>query len=408
MEGYIRDCAAVAEDDRDQGFASASDLPSCNSNSSDGEAEGDGGPHVFSGDEEELNSKQNAINNLPQDTHFRRDSSGSSDDGISDEDKTAEITQKLISQVELMFSDEHLAKDGFLLKHVRRRSDGYVSLKLVAGLRKVKQISRDFPTILSALRLSLKLDVNLDGTKVRRMEPLTPYLKSLPISGGKDKEPTTAVSNKPRPSADLSQDEMLNRVSTRHGGNINQTSNGYHRKISRNSSNASTGSSNCSRHGSFSQQYHAGTSPADLFYRNVHVLAGEESTPQVNRRRGGSLPIPMNGNANANHHYHAGGPPPAYYNYQRNSMYLSPNSSPPNGNEIPQRPKSNSYCEGTPNKNLSLATSPNGMSVWLQRRMASTRSSEGNIELNGVLRQPRGPDGTKGFASNQNQAQRCV
>lgn len=98
-----------------------------------------------------------------------------------------QTAQKIVSQVESMFSDDHLAKDGFLLKHVRRRSDGFVSLKLVAGLRKVKQISRDFPVVLNALKDSSKLEINSEGTKVRRVEPLTPFLKSVPIKS-KDKE----------------------------------------------------------------------------------------------------------------------------------------------------------------------------------------------------------------------------
>lgn len=112
--------------------------------------------------------------------------SDSASTGSADENRK-EIAQKIVSQVEAMFSDEHLAKDGFLLKHVRRRSDGFVSLKLVAGLRKVKQISRDFPVVLDALKDSAKLEVNSEGTKVRRVEPLTASLKSLPIKS-KDKE----------------------------------------------------------------------------------------------------------------------------------------------------------------------------------------------------------------------------
>lgn len=98
-----------------------------------------------------------------------------------------------------MFSDDHLAKDGFLLKHVRRRSDGFVSLKLVAGLRKVKQISREFPVVLNALKTSESLEVNTEGSKIRRKEPLTNELKAMPIkqakkekTGSGDKEKNSA------------------------------------------------------------------------------------------------------------------------------------------------------------------------------------------------------------------------
>lgn len=130
----------------------------------------------------------------------------SSDGPENSDNENPEVTGKLICQVESMFSDDHLAKDGFLLKHVRRRSDGFVSLKLVAGLRKVKQISRDFPTVLASLRKSSKLEVNSDGTKIRRTEPLTPYLKSLPTTGNKDKDKESkALSD--GASSDSAQDE---------------------------------------------------------------------------------------------------------------------------------------------------------------------------------------------------------
>lgn len=107
--------------------------------------------------------------------------------------------------------------------------------------------------------------------------------------------------------------------------------------------------------------------------------SGEDSqSPQVGRRRGGSLPIA------------------ALQRASTNGAYISPNSSPPNGTLIigpnGARPKSNSYCEGA---------SPTSMSPWLQRRKASasSRLSSGELNFSGVLRQPRGPDGTKGFAT---------
>jgi len=318
-----------------------------------------------------------------------------------------------------MFSDEHLAKDGFLLKHVRRRSDGFVSLKLVAGLRKVKQISRDFPAVLNALRDSTKLEINAEGTKIRRAEPLSAFLKAVPIKAkekgpGKDKDnqgssndenqqPPISIhqQNNKSPSNNFENARSGNnqngnrRNSTQNQNNANnngvnnqsrRNSSAYH-QTHRKSSNTSTASSNnSSRHNSFSKPPLSSSShPADLL-RNVYssVVAysssGEESqSPQVGRRRGGSLPIAA---------------------LQRSSggAYLSPNSSPPsNGAFITigpngARPKSNSYCEGT---------SPTTMSPWLQRRKASasSRLSNGELTFSGVVRQPRGPDGTKGFAS---------
>ena len=105
-----------------------------------------------------------------------------------------EMISQIIAQAEWYFSDEHLAIDSFLLKHCRRRADGYVSLKLVAGLRKVRQASRDFPTVLAALRLSDKLEVDSEGSKVRRRDPLPPELKTMPIVSKVKKEKRRAMS----------------------------------------------------------------------------------------------------------------------------------------------------------------------------------------------------------------------
>lgn len=46
------------------------------------------------------------------------------------------------AQLEDLFTDSHLAEDGFLLKHVRKNKQGYVSLKLLTCLKKVKRKKR--------------------------------------------------------------------------------------------------------------------------------------------------------------------------------------------------------------------------------------------------------------------------
>jgi len=363
---------------------------SSNYNTSDGEH--DSGLVFTDPEENDSIDGVTSTDHIPAEPHTngRRDSDSSdisSDGQENNENDNGQLSEKLLSQVETMFSNDHLAKDGFLLKHVRRRSDGYVSLKLVAGLRKVKQISRDFDVILQTLRKSEKLEVNAEGSKIRRIEPLTQFLKSLPTTGNKDKE-NNAKSATNGASSDSAQDEFVNRVNMR-----NNYGNGPHKKIHRNNSNASTCSSNgSSRNGSFSMPYHPGS---DLMYRNMMVYHSNEEGPQIIRRRGGSLPMPMV--MPGDQSFLNGYPYQHYQNGpqgQRNSMYLVPNLSPPSGAGFQQRPKSNSYCEGVERKN-----STGGMSLWLQRRLANSRSSEGSIVTTGVIRQPRGPDGTKGFAA---------
>lgn len=68
-----------------------------------------------------------------------------------------------------------------MLKHVRRNRLGYVSLKLVTSFRKVKPLTRDHRAVAYSLRqLSEKLEVNEEGTKVRRRDPLPDFDETTP------------------------------------------------------------------------------------------------------------------------------------------------------------------------------------------------------------------------------------
>lgn len=92
----------------------------------------------------------------------------------------AELTQRIVDQVEYYFSDENIVKDAFLLKHVRRNKEGYVSLKLIASFKRVKHIARDWRVVRVALERSAKLEINEAGTKLRRKEPLPLYDQTTP------------------------------------------------------------------------------------------------------------------------------------------------------------------------------------------------------------------------------------
>ncbi|XP_068693638.1 la-related protein 6-like [Montipora capricornis] len=79
-----------------------------------------------------------------------------------------ELSEKIVSQVEFYLSDENLAKDAFLLKHVRRNKEGYVNLKLITSFKKVKTLTKDFRVVAEALEMSTKLSMNSERTKVKR------------------------------------------------------------------------------------------------------------------------------------------------------------------------------------------------------------------------------------------------
>lgn len=84
----------------------------------------------------------------------------------------SEIQERIVRQVEWYFSDENILKDSFLMKHIRRNKQGFVSLKLVASFRKVKSLSKDWGVVQASLRHSSVLELNEDGSKVRRRKPV--------------------------------------------------------------------------------------------------------------------------------------------------------------------------------------------------------------------------------------------
>ncbi|GFU33860.1 la-related protein 6 [Nephila pilipes] len=83
-----------------------------------------------------------------------------------------ELRNKILMQVEYLFSDSNLPKDKFLLKHICRNKEGYVSLKLISSLRKVKALTKNWRVVAYSLEKSEKLQMNNEKTKIRRLEPL--------------------------------------------------------------------------------------------------------------------------------------------------------------------------------------------------------------------------------------------
>ncbi|NWW45171.1 LARP6 protein, partial [Pedionomus torquatus] len=92
------------------------------------------------------------------------------------------LIQRIVSQVEFYLSDENLSKDAFLLKHVQKNKMGFVSIKLLTSFKKVKYLTRDWRLTLYALQFSELLEVNEEGTKVRRRVPIPESLLSIPPS----------------------------------------------------------------------------------------------------------------------------------------------------------------------------------------------------------------------------------
>lgn len=91
-----------------------------------------------------------------------------------------ELADKIVQQVEFYFSDANITKDAFLLKHVKRNKEGYVSLKLISSFKRVKHLTKDWRVVAHALSRSDKLEINEAGTKLRRVDPLPQYDETTP------------------------------------------------------------------------------------------------------------------------------------------------------------------------------------------------------------------------------------
>jgi len=81
---------------------------------------------------------------------------------------TTDLMERVIRQVEYWLSDENLKNDEFIVK---RMSKGWVQIKLLATMKKMKRLTKDTYFIADALRNSEKLIVSDDDTKVCRKVP---------------------------------------------------------------------------------------------------------------------------------------------------------------------------------------------------------------------------------------------
>ncbi|XP_048470146.1 la-related protein 6-like isoform X2 [Rhincodon typus] len=95
---------------------------------------------------------------------------------------SSDTIQKINTQVEFYLSDENLAMDSFLLKHMKRNKMGYISIKLLTSFKKVKCLTKDWKVTAYALNYSKLLEINPEGTKIRRKIPVPDSLLAIPPS----------------------------------------------------------------------------------------------------------------------------------------------------------------------------------------------------------------------------------
>ena len=98
-------------------------------------------------------------------------------DGSGQVQLTPELRDRIIERIEFYFSNDYLMGNSFLTKHIKKNREGYVSITLITSFKKVKCLTRDWNVVAEALKYSTKLEVNQEGKKVKRKDPLPEYLK---------------------------------------------------------------------------------------------------------------------------------------------------------------------------------------------------------------------------------------
>jgi len=85
---------------------------------------------------------------------------------------------RIAEQVEYYLSDDYLLKDKYLLRQIRCKKDGYVSIKLITSFKKVKKLTKDWAVVRSAIvRRSKNLVVSAEGLRIKRKQELSETLK---------------------------------------------------------------------------------------------------------------------------------------------------------------------------------------------------------------------------------------
>lgn len=88
-----------------------------------------------------------------------------------------ELVNKIVDLITFYLSDEYLSKDKYLLRQIRCKSEGYISIKLMTSFKKVKKLSRDWRVVRYALMQSDKLVISPEGYRVRRNSALPEALR---------------------------------------------------------------------------------------------------------------------------------------------------------------------------------------------------------------------------------------
>ncbi|KAM5255849.1 la-related protein 7 [Ctenodactylus gundi] len=86
--------------------------------------------------------------------------------------RVKQVLADIAKQVDFWFGDANLHKDRFLREQIEKSRDGYVDISLLVSFNKMKKLTTDGKLIARALKGSAVVELDLEGTRVRRRKPL--------------------------------------------------------------------------------------------------------------------------------------------------------------------------------------------------------------------------------------------
>ncbi|XP_040274287.1 la-related protein 7 isoform X2 [Bufo bufo] len=86
--------------------------------------------------------------------------------------RVKQLLADIAKQVDFWFGDVSLHKDRFLREQIEKSRDGYIDISLLATFNKMKKLTTDHKLIARALKNSSVVEINLEGTKIRRLHPI--------------------------------------------------------------------------------------------------------------------------------------------------------------------------------------------------------------------------------------------
>lgn len=86
--------------------------------------------------------------------------------------RVKQVLADITKQVDFWFGDANLHKDRFLREQIEKSRDGYVDISLLVSFNKMKKLTTDEKLIARALKSSAVVELDLEGTRIRRKKPL--------------------------------------------------------------------------------------------------------------------------------------------------------------------------------------------------------------------------------------------